>query len=149
MDSKKYGRGGTGEGGCLVRWLARNWSAVSAPPPVPLPGPRALPSYARMGRYIAGGAALDPRVAAGASSTAFIGGARRFSRSLSSGRCDATPRARSSPRAGTGARALARFGPARRLDPAVAVHAALGGGPDRRKIGRASCRERGETQRDA
>src|SRR6266567_898161 len=46
----------------LVRWLARTWSALSAPPPVPLPGPRALPSYARMGRYIAGGTALDPRV---------------------------------------------------------------------------------------
>src|SRR5207249_1087724 len=28
----------------------------------PLPGPRALPSYARMGRYIAVGAVLDPRV---------------------------------------------------------------------------------------
>src|SRR5881396_1793736 len=82
----------------LVRWLARTWSALSAPPPAPLPGPRALPSYARMGRYIAGGAALDPRVdllvrqlaaklsgCPGASSTAFIGGARRFSRSLSSG----------------------------------------------------------------
>src|SRR5438105_9810692 len=46
----------------LVRWLARTWSALSAPPPAPLPGPRALPSYARMGRYIAGGAVLDPRV---------------------------------------------------------------------------------------
>src|SRR5437667_7297253 len=46
----------------LLRWLARTWSALSAPPPVPRPGPRALPSYARMGRYIAGGAALDPRV---------------------------------------------------------------------------------------
>src|SRR5881409_2161950 len=46
----------------LVRWLARTWSALSAPPPAPLPGPRALPSYARMGRYIAGGAPLDPRV---------------------------------------------------------------------------------------
>src|SRR5207253_5036752 len=33
---------------------------------------------------------------------------------------------------GIGARALARYGPARRLDPAVAVHAALGAGPDRR-----------------
>src|SRR2546426_2403142 len=55
MDSKKYGRGGTGEGGVAG-------STISAPPPVPLPGPRALPSYARMGRYIAGGAALDPRV---------------------------------------------------------------------------------------
>src|SRR2546428_8303157 len=46
----------------LVRWLARIWSALSAPTPVPRPGPRALPSYARMGRYIAGGAALEPRV---------------------------------------------------------------------------------------
>src|SRR6266705_2841259 len=46
----------------LVRWLARTWSALSAPPPAPRPGPRARPSYARMGRYIAGGAALDPRV---------------------------------------------------------------------------------------
>src|SRR5947208_15066702 len=46
----------------LVRWLARTWSALSAPPPAPLPGPRALPSYARMGRYIAGGTALDPRI---------------------------------------------------------------------------------------
>src|SRR5438034_11165109 len=46
----------------LVRWLARTWSALSAPPPAPLPGPRVLPSYARMGRYIAGGAALDPRI---------------------------------------------------------------------------------------
>src|SRR6266704_1673357 len=46
----------------LVRWLARTWSALSTPPPAPLPGPRALPSYARMGRYIAGGAALDPRL---------------------------------------------------------------------------------------
>src|SRR2546427_11641194 len=46
----------------LVRWLARIWSALSAPTPVLRPGPRALPSYARMGRYIAGGAALEPRV---------------------------------------------------------------------------------------
>jgi len=46
----------------LVRWLARAWNTLSAPPPAPLPGPRALPSYARMGRYIAGGATLDPRV---------------------------------------------------------------------------------------
>src|SRR6266852_1989129 len=44
----------------LLRWLARTWSALSAPRP--LPGPCALPSYARMGRYIAGGAAVDPRV---------------------------------------------------------------------------------------
>src|SRR5213593_1002598 len=46
----------------LVRWLARTWSALAAPSPVPLPGPRALPSYARMSRYIAGGATLDPRI---------------------------------------------------------------------------------------
>jgi len=46
----------------LLRWLARTWRAIAAPPPAPLPGPRALPSYARMGRYIAGGAALDSRV---------------------------------------------------------------------------------------
>src|SRR3989442_15621521 len=46
----------------LLRWLAGTWSAIAAAPPAPLPGPRALPSYARMGRYIAGGAALDARV---------------------------------------------------------------------------------------
>src|SRR5882672_1413471 len=46
----------------LLRWLGRIWKALSAPAPVPLPGPRALPSYARMGRYIAGGVALDRRV---------------------------------------------------------------------------------------
>ncbi len=46
----------------LLRWLVRTWKAFSAPPPAPLPGPRALPSYARMGHYIAGGAALDPHV---------------------------------------------------------------------------------------
>ena len=46
----------------LLRWLARTWKALSATPPVRLPGPPALPSYARMGRYIAGAVALDPRV---------------------------------------------------------------------------------------
>ena len=46
----------------LLRWLSSTWNAIAAAPPAPLPGPRALPSYARMGRYIAGGAALDSRV---------------------------------------------------------------------------------------
>src|SRR5882724_11051670 len=46
----------------LLRWLGRIWNALAAPPPARLPGPRALPSYARMGRYIATGVALDPRV---------------------------------------------------------------------------------------
>src|SRR5258705_4258679 len=46
----------------LLRWFSRTWKALSAPPQVRLPGPRALPSYARMSRYIAGGATLDPRI---------------------------------------------------------------------------------------
>src|SRR3989449_438400 len=99
MDSKKYGRGGTGEGGVAG-------STISAPPPVPRPGPRALPSYARMGRYIAGGAALDPRIdrlvrqlAAELSGCRWCIEHGLSPGLLSSGRCDATPRARSSPRA--------------------------------------------------
>ena len=46
----------------LLRLISRTWKALSDPLPVRLPGPRALPSYARMGRYIAAGVALDPRV---------------------------------------------------------------------------------------
>ena len=46
----------------LLRWLSRIWRALAAPPPPRLPGPRVLPSYARMGRYMAGGAALDLRL---------------------------------------------------------------------------------------
>ena len=46
----------------LLQWFIRTWHALSAPPAARVPGPRALPSYARMGRYVAGGAALDPRV---------------------------------------------------------------------------------------
>src|SRR6266478_5958519 len=46
----------------LLRLISRTWKALSDPLPVRLPGPRALPSYAQMGRYIAAGAALDPRV---------------------------------------------------------------------------------------
>lgn len=48
----------------LLRWFAKTWSAIAAAPPPPplLPGPHALPSYARMGRYIVGGAVLDSRV---------------------------------------------------------------------------------------
>jgi len=64
-----------------------------------------------MGRYIAGGRRSIPAStsscgssppqlwgAAGASSTGLIGGAQAFLPSRSSGRCDTTPRARSSPR---------------------------------------------------
>jgi alkylhydroperoxidase family enzyme len=47
----------------LLRWIARAWSALSAPSAVRLPGPRALPAYAAMGRYVAGPATLDPRLA--------------------------------------------------------------------------------------
>ena len=46
----------------LLRWFTRTWHALSASPAARVPGPRALPSYARMGRYVADGAALDPRV---------------------------------------------------------------------------------------
>ena len=46
----------------LLRWISRSWRALAAPPPVPPPGPRALPSYVRMSRYIAGGVTLDRRV---------------------------------------------------------------------------------------
>src|SRR5467141_2892467 len=46
----------------LLRWLSGAWRAIAAAPPSPLPGPRALPAYARMGRYIAAGAALDAHV---------------------------------------------------------------------------------------
>jgi len=46
----------------LLRWLTRTWTALAAPPADRRPGPRALPSYARMGRYIVGEAALDPRI---------------------------------------------------------------------------------------
>src|SRR5437773_6649553 len=46
----------------LLRLISRTWKALSDPLPVRLPGPRALPSYAQMGRYIAAGVALDPRV---------------------------------------------------------------------------------------
>src|SRR2546429_5295285 len=46
----------------LLRWFIRTWHALSAPPAARVPGPRALPSYARMGRYVADGVALDPRV---------------------------------------------------------------------------------------
>jgi alkylhydroperoxidase family enzyme len=46
----------------LLRWLARAWEALSAPPPARLPGPRVLPSYARLGRHLVGAAVLDPRL---------------------------------------------------------------------------------------
>jgi len=46
----------------LLRWLVRVWRGVATPPAPRLPGPRALPSYAGMGRYLTGPAALDPRL---------------------------------------------------------------------------------------
>jgi alkylhydroperoxidase family enzyme len=46
----------------LLRFISRLWRALAAPPPVRLPGPRALPAYARLGRSIAGATALDPRL---------------------------------------------------------------------------------------
>lgn len=45
----------------LLRWLARTWRALTPPAPR-LPGPGLLPSYARMGRYVAGTATLEPRL---------------------------------------------------------------------------------------
>jgi len=46
----------------LLRWLARTWRGLTTPPPRPVPGPGVLPSYARMGRYIAATVTLEPRL---------------------------------------------------------------------------------------
>ncbi|HVH68235.1 MAG TPA: carboxymuconolactone decarboxylase family protein [Gemmatimonadales bacterium] len=48
----------------LLNWIARAWGRLVTPPPpsLRLPGPRVLPSYARMGRYVAGGVVLDRRL---------------------------------------------------------------------------------------
>jgi alkylhydroperoxidase family enzyme len=46
----------------LLRFISGIWNALAAPPPARLPGPRVLPSYAQMGRYVAAGVALDARV---------------------------------------------------------------------------------------
>jgi len=46
----------------LLQWLSRIWEALTARPPARLPGPRVLPSYAAMGRYIAGATTLDSRL---------------------------------------------------------------------------------------
>ena len=40
----------------------RVWRGLGAPVAPRLPGPRVLPSYAAMGRYIAGATTLDPRL---------------------------------------------------------------------------------------
>lgn len=45
----------------LLRWLTRTWRGLTPPAPR-LPGPEVLPSYASMGRYVAGGATLEPRL---------------------------------------------------------------------------------------
>lgn len=46
----------------LLRWLARAWLGVTTSPPPLVPGPGILPSYAALGRYVAGGATLDSRL---------------------------------------------------------------------------------------
>src|SRR5690242_9210604 len=46
----------------LLRWLVRAWRAAATPATPRVPGPRVLPSYAAMGRYVTGGAVLDERV---------------------------------------------------------------------------------------
>lgn len=48
----------------LLRWIRSLWEALShAPAPIPrLPGPAVLPTYARIGRYVAGSVTLEPRL---------------------------------------------------------------------------------------
>ena len=46
----------------LLRWLGSAWREATSPATPRVPGPRVLPSYAAMGRYITGGAVLDARV---------------------------------------------------------------------------------------
>jgi alkylhydroperoxidase family enzyme len=46
----------------LLKLLAHAWRDLLTPPAPRLPGPRVLPSYARMGRYVAGGVTLDRRL---------------------------------------------------------------------------------------
>ena len=40
----------------------RTWRALTTAPPPRPPGPGVLPSYARMGRYVAGSVTLEPRL---------------------------------------------------------------------------------------
>lgn len=46
----------------LLNAIARAWHWLVTPPAPRLPGPRVLPSYARMGRHLAGGVVLDRRL---------------------------------------------------------------------------------------
>jgi alkylhydroperoxidase family enzyme len=46
----------------LTRWLSQVWRRFAAPRAPRLPGPRAIASYAAMGRHIAGATTLDPRL---------------------------------------------------------------------------------------
>ena len=46
----------------LLRWLARTWHGLTTPPAPRLPGPGVLPSYARIGRYVAGTTTLEPQL---------------------------------------------------------------------------------------
>ena len=46
----------------LLGWLLRAWRGGPTPATPSVPGPRALPAYAAMGRYITGGVVLDSRI---------------------------------------------------------------------------------------
>lgn len=46
----------------LLRWIRRTWEALAQAPAGRLPGPGVLPAYARIGRYVAGSATLEPRL---------------------------------------------------------------------------------------
>ncbi len=47
----------------LLKLMSRAWRALLTPPTARLPGPQVLPSYARIGRQVAGEVRLDHRLA--------------------------------------------------------------------------------------